>query len=78
MRSDEWLHRRFGNFVRLVFALVPRRLQKHPQACAGWDRAIGRVLADAPLVQTPVRNLPPQRVGGVANLVTGLNPTSVR
>ncbi len=56
---DEWLHRRFGDVVRLAFALVPRRFRKHPRARAGWDRARGRIPADAPLVQTPRRNLPP-------------------
>jgi uncharacterized protein (DUF2236 family) len=58
-RRDEWLHRRFGNIVRLIFACVPRRYQKHPRARAGWDRAAGRIPADAPLVQTPARNLAP-------------------
>lgn len=59
LRRDEWLHRRFGDIVRLVFALVPFRFRKHPRARAGWDRATGRIPADAPLVQTPARNLPP-------------------
>ncbi|EUA92638.1 hypothetical protein I551_0771 [Mycobacterium ulcerans str. Harvey] len=58
-RRDEWLHRRFGDLVRLIFALVPRRMRKHPRGRAGWDRAMGRIPADAPLVQTPARNLPP-------------------
>ena len=56
---DEWLHRRFGTIVRLIFAFVPRRYHKHPRARAGLDRATGRIPADAPLVQTPARNLPP-------------------
>jgi len=29
---DEWLHRRFGNLVRLIFAFVPPRYRKHPRA----------------------------------------------
>jgi uncharacterized protein (DUF2236 family) len=58
-RRDEWLHRRFGDVVRLVFAVVPRRYRKHPRARAGWDRVVGRIPADAPLVHTPARNLPP-------------------
>ena len=32
---------------------------RHPRARAGWDRALGRVPADAPVVHTPARNLPP-------------------
>ncbi|CQD21039.1 hypothetical protein BN1232_05130 [Mycobacterium lentiflavum] len=58
-RRDEWLHRRLGDFVRLVFACVPARFRKHPRARAGLDRASGRIPADAPLVHTPARNLPP-------------------
>lgn len=57
---DEWLHRRFGDLVRIVFALVPSRFRKHPRARAGLDRASGRIPLDAPLVQTPARNLPPE------------------
>ena len=34
-RRDEWLHRRFGDVVRLVFACVPSRFRKHPRARAG-------------------------------------------
>jgi uncharacterized protein (DUF2236 family) len=56
---DEWLHRRFGDVVRLAFALLPKRARMHPRARAGWDRATGRSRADAPLVHTPARNLPP-------------------
>jgi uncharacterized protein (DUF2236 family) len=58
-RRDEWLHRRFGNLVRAIFAVVPPRYRKHPRARAGLDRASGRIPADAPLPQTPARNLPP-------------------
>ena len=56
---DEWLHRRFCDVVRGVFAFVPTRYRKHPRGRAGLDRAAGRIPADAPLVQTPARNLPP-------------------
>ncbi|OBB82102.1 hypothetical protein A5760_14215 [Mycobacterium colombiense] len=59
-RRDEWLHRRFGDLVRGVFALVPPRFRKHPRARAGLDRASGRIPLDTPLVQTPARNLPPE------------------
>lgn len=58
-RRDEWLHRRFGDMVNLAFTCVPNRFRKHPRARAGFDRAAGRIAADAPLVQTPARNLPP-------------------
>jgi uncharacterized protein (DUF2236 family) len=53
------LHRRFGQAVHLVFTALPRRRRMHPRARAGWDRAEGRIPADAPLVHTPARNLPP-------------------
>jgi len=58
-RRDEWLHRRLGQAVRIMFSLLPKRARKHPRARAGWDRATGRIRADAPLPQTPGRNLPP-------------------
>jgi uncharacterized protein (DUF2236 family) len=58
-RRDEWLHRRFGDLVRVVFACVPPRYRRHPRARAGWDRVTGRIPSDTPLVQTPARNLPP-------------------
>ena len=41
------------------FKMLPRRRRYHPRARAGWDRATGRIPADAPLVHTPARNLPP-------------------
>jgi uncharacterized protein (DUF2236 family) len=56
---DEWLHRRFGQLVNVVFELLARRRRMHPRARSGWDRATGRIPADAPLVHTPARNLPP-------------------
>jgi uncharacterized protein (DUF2236 family) len=58
-RRDEWLHRRLGGLVRVIFAVVPGRYRKHPRARAGWDRAAGRIPADTPLVHTHARNLPP-------------------
>jgi hypothetical protein len=45
--------------VRVAFTLLPKRARMHPRARAGWDRATGRIPADAPLVHTPARNLPP-------------------
>ncbi|WP_430333602.1 oxygenase MpaB family protein [Rhodococcus sp. ACT016] len=56
---DEWLHRRVGRLVNAVFRLVPERRRKHPRARGGLDRVSGRTPADAPLVHTPPRNLPP-------------------
>ncbi len=56
---DAWLHRLFGRAVALVFTVVPRRRRMHPRARSGWDRAEGRLPADAPLVHTPARHLPP-------------------
>jgi len=58
---DERLHFLFGRAVNVVFKFLPRRRRMHPRARAGWDRAQGRIAADAPLVQTPSRNLPPAR-----------------
>ena len=56
---DERLHRLFGSAVNLAFRCLPRRWRMHPRARAGWDRAEGRSPVDAPLPQTPARNLPP-------------------
>ncbi|MDP9165924.1 MAG: DUF2236 domain-containing protein [Actinomycetota bacterium] len=56
---DEWLHRRFGELVHAVFSVLPKRARMHPRARAGWDRVTGRLAADAPLPETPARNLPP-------------------
>jgi uncharacterized protein (DUF2236 family) len=56
---DERLHWLFGRLVNLSFKLLPKRRRYHPRARAGWDLATGRLPADAPLVHTPARNLPP-------------------
>ena len=56
---DERLHFLFGRAVNMVFTCLPRRRRMHPRARAGWDRAQGLIAADAPLVQTPARHLPP-------------------
>ena len=56
---DARRHRRVGKAVNAAFGLVPARYRKHPRARAGMDMAAGRRPADAPLVQTPRRNLPP-------------------
>jgi uncharacterized protein (DUF2236 family) len=57
---QEWLHRRLGNLVHLVTTLTPKRMMMHPRKRSAFDRATGRIPADAPLVETPARNLPPE------------------
>lgn len=59
-RRDELLHRLVGRGVGAAFRLVPWRYRYQPRARAGWDRAVGTIAADAPLVHTPARNLPPR------------------
>ncbi|MGE2688418.1 oxygenase MpaB family protein [Mycolicibacterium pulveris] len=54
-----WLHRQFGNMVYRITKLLPKRVLMHPRKRSAWDRAHGRLPADAPLVETPARNLPP-------------------
>ncbi|GDY31646.1 oxygenase MpaB family protein [Gandjariella thermophila] len=58
-RTDELLLRWFGRLVHHGWKLVPRSRRYHPRARAGWRRAAGEIPADAPPVETPVRNLPP-------------------
>jgi uncharacterized protein (DUF2236 family) len=53
------LHRLFGKVVYRITRLVPKRVMMHPRKRSAWDRAHGRLPADAPLVETPARNLPP-------------------
>jgi uncharacterized protein (DUF2236 family) len=56
---QERLHALFGRAVYLTTRLMPRRMLMHPRKRSAWDRAHGRLPADAPLVETPARNLPP-------------------
>jgi uncharacterized protein (DUF2236 family) len=56
---DERLLRLLGKVIGIAWHLVPRSLRYHPRARAGWRRAQGLEPADAPLVHTPDRNLPP-------------------
>ena len=56
---DQKIHNAVGRTVNAVYGLVPWRYRYQPRARAGWDRADGRIPADAPLVHTPARNLPP-------------------
>ena len=73
-RRDEWLHRRFGDVVRLVFAFVLSRYRKHPRARAGWDRVTGRIPAELPLVDTCPRATCPRLTSATAQSTTA--PTS--
>ncbi|AIG77001.1 Hypothetical protein AJAP_20705 [Amycolatopsis japonica] len=56
---DERRHRRVGKLINAAFRLVPRDRRYHPRARAGWRRERGELAPDAPLVETPARNLPP-------------------
>ncbi|SDD76082.1 oxygenase MpaB family protein [Actinokineospora iranica] len=56
---DARLHWLVGRMIGGVFRVVPFERRYHPRARAGWRRARGALAADAPLVETPLRNLPP-------------------
>lgn len=56
--TDERRFRRFGRAVDLAHRLVPARYRLHPRPRDAFDRVSGRVPADAPLLETPRRNLP--------------------
>ena len=56
---DELAFRAVGRAVAAGWRLVPRDLRFHPRARTAWQRADGRLPTDAPLVETPARNLPP-------------------
>jgi len=58
-RDQRWFVR-FGKLVAFVMASTPRRYRLQPRARDAWDRVNGRVAADAPLVESPTRNLPPE------------------
>jgi hypothetical protein len=64
--TDEKWFRRFGRAVDTLMKVVPRRYNNHPRARDAWDRLEGRVPADAPLLETPERNLPPEDVRGAS------------
>lgn len=57
---DARRHRLVCRALRVVFSCLPARRRLHPRARAAWDRVSGRAPADAPLVETPARNLPPK------------------
>jgi len=56
---DERILRIVRFVVRNVWRLVPFELRYHPRARSAWRRARGKLPPDAPLVETPDRNLPP-------------------
>ncbi|MHA0289097.1 oxygenase MpaB family protein [Mycobacterium sp. C3-094] len=58
------LHALFGRAVYLTTRLLPKRMLMHPRKRSAWDRAHGRLPSDAPLVETPARNLPPVEYRG--------------
>ncbi|WP_370949246.1 oxygenase MpaB family protein [Amycolatopsis sp. cg5] len=57
--GDERRHRLVGKAIDFAFKFVPFDRRYHPRARAGWRRVRGAIPADAPLVETPRRNLPP-------------------
>ncbi|WP_028937836.1 oxygenase MpaB family protein [Pseudonocardia spinosispora] len=56
---DELAMRAIRLVVRNAWRLVPFERRFHPRARAAWQRASGKLPADAPLPETPARNLPP-------------------
>ncbi|MBX7432343.1 oxygenase MpaB family protein [Mycobacterium sp. Y57] len=56
---QERLHRLFGATIYRVARVLPKRMLMHPRKRSACDRASGRLPVDAPLVETPARNLPP-------------------
>lgn len=56
---DARRHRRTGKLISAAFKLVSHDRRYHPRARAGWRRVRGELAPDAPLVETPARNLPP-------------------
>lgn len=59
--KDERRFRLLGRGVNLVMhRLLPKRFLRHPRPRDAWDRVAGRVAMDAPFVETPARNLPPE------------------
>lgn len=61
---QEWLHRRFCDVITFANKVLPKRMLMHPRKRSAVDRATGRLPIDAPLVQTPARNLPPVEYRG--------------
>ena len=64
---QQWLHDRLCNVITLATKVLPDRVLWHPRKRSAMDRASGRLPVDAPLVQTPARNLPPVQYRGLPN-----------
>ncbi|RZS44864.1 uncharacterized protein (DUF2236 family) [Herbihabitans rhizosphaerae] len=58
-RRDEMALRLLGKVINAAFTVVPFERRYHPRARAAWRRVRGAEPVDAPLVETPARNLPP-------------------
>jgi uncharacterized protein (DUF2236 family) len=58
-RRDEVAFRLVGRALATAWRLVPHDRRYHPRARSAWQRSRGELPADAPLVETPARNLPP-------------------
>jgi uncharacterized protein (DUF2236 family) len=58
-RRDELAFRAFSRGIAVTKRVIPRELQLHPRARTAWARATGKLPADAPLVHTPRKFLPP-------------------
>lgn len=56
--ADQRRFRLFGRVVNLTMRALPKRYRRHPRARDADDRLTGRVDADAPLLETPSRNMP--------------------
>ncbi|HEX4246536.1 MAG TPA: oxygenase MpaB family protein, partial [Pseudonocardia sp.] len=56
---DEYALKAVRLVIRNAWRLMPFERRYHPRARSAWQRARGKIPADAPLVQTPDRNLPP-------------------
>jgi uncharacterized protein (DUF2236 family) len=54
-----WCHRAVCRTVNTAFSLVPHDHRYHPRARHAWRRTRGELAADAAVVETPERNLPP-------------------
>jgi uncharacterized protein (DUF2236 family) len=63
-RADAIAFRLQGRLVAAAWNLVPFDRRFHPRARAGWRRARGDDPADAALVHTPARFLPPESERG--------------